>query len=108
MNKNMQDNLEDQIRTMVLTAVRQGLEFANRDVERLSASSSLTGEHAIIDSVSLVTIIVELEENIEEAFGASIMIFDGDDIVGGGPTDDNSPFRSIDILATHICSLLAQ
>lgn len=69
----------------------------------VSTATPLLGEHAPLDSLSLVSVVVDVETGIEDAFGFPV-----------GLTDDRalsqevSPFASVEALISYILVLLAE
>ena len=64
-------------------------------------STILFGQSSKLDSFGLVTLIVAIEQKIEDDFGKTITLADEKAF-----SQKNSPFRSIESLADYIASLL--
>lgn len=76
----------------------------SRQVDRKlgkSLDSVLLGPSGNLDSLALVSLIISVEENIEEEFG--IMVTVTDDLTMSG---ELSPFRTVGNLVDHIASLV--
>jgi acyl carrier protein len=73
--------------------------------ERLekSVETVLYGESGKLDSLGLVSLIIAVEEKIEEEFGAAVTIADE-----RAMSQVNSPFKSIGTLANYVTLLLAE
>jgi acyl carrier protein len=91
----------EDIENVVLPAVQNALRMEGQSIDLDSPKSALIGENAIIDSVSLVTLIVDLEDIVSERFQKSIILVDEKDILG-----DDSPFRNVDALVDYISELV--
>ena len=67
-----------------------------------SKDTVLIGENGKLDSLGLVNFFVALEQEIEEQFGLSLMLFDESLIVS-----DNSPLSTIGTLAEYIAGRIS-
>lgn len=63
----------------------------------------LVGKDAVIDSLGVVSLIVEIEQLLETEHDASITLAND-----RAMSERNSPFRTVGVLADHVMSLLAQ
>lgn len=66
-----------------------------------SHESCLYGESGALDSVGLVTLIMAVEQEVEQKFGVSVPLADLSVLADG-----DSPFRNVASLARHIEILL--
>ena len=78
-----------------------GKEIGNAALERPDEETRLFGEKSGVDSMGLVTLIVDLEEAVHAAFGRTIVIADE-----RAMSRLNSPFRRVGSLADHILEKL--
>ena len=62
----------------------------------VSEETPLLGEGAPIDSLGLVSVIVQVEEHLSSEFGISVSLVDEKAM-----SQKNSPFRSVGALATY-------
>lgn len=69
----------------------------------LGEETRLIGKDAALDSLGLVTLIVDLEARIEERYDVALTLADE-----RAMSQQRSPFRSVGALADHICALLAE
>lgn len=69
--------------------------------DAVKESTHLTGDVAVVDSLDLITLVVDLEQRLENEHNISLVLADGRPITG-----DNSPFRTVESLTDHICSLI--
>ena len=61
------------------------------------------GDNSQLDSLSLVSLIVAVEQNIEDEFGISITLADE-----RAMSQENSPFRSVKSLADYVETILKE
>jgi acyl carrier protein len=66
-----------------------------------SANTRLYGSKGQIDSITLVFLISELEEEVENTFGTIITLADEKAM-----SQQSSPFQSVDALASYIFKLV--
>jgi len=64
--------------------------------EVLSADTRLFGDQGLLDSLALVSLVIAVEQGIEEQFGVSIELADDKAL-----SQKNSPYRSIGTLAAY-------
>jgi acyl carrier protein len=90
--------------TMVLTGLRDVL--ASNDMELppdLGEETSLVGRQAVLDSIGLVTLVVDLEQRVESEHGVVIALAND-----RAMSMRNSPFRTVASLTDYVCTLLAE
>lgn len=69
--------------------------------ENLNEATALLGSDGILDSMGLVSLIVAVEQDVEDEFGREITIADAKAM-----SQKNSPFRTIGSLVEYIEKLL--
>lgn len=69
--------------------------------ENLNEKTALLGAEGILDSMGLVSLIVAVEQDVEDEFGKEITIADAKAM-----SQKNSPFRTIGSLVDYIKNLL--
>jgi acyl carrier protein len=79
-----------------------GRELGKPELERADEQTRLFGEAAALDSIGLVTLIADLEEDIRQATGRDVVLADEQAM-----SRLTSPFRRAGLLADHIVALLA-
>lgn len=94
-------NQEEALALVLRRLVALGRELGRPELESASSSTRLFGENASLDSIGLVTLIADLEEDIRVASGRSVTL--ADEKVMSRLT---SPFRRVDLLAEHIAELV--
>jgi acyl carrier protein len=78
-----------------------GRELGKPALEKADAQTRLFGESAALDSIGLVTLIADLEEDIRRATGKSVALADEKAM-----SRLVSPFRRVDLLAEHIAEAI--
>jgi len=71
--------------------------------DRINLNTPLFGRKSNLDSVGLVTVIVGIEENVEDEFGINIILADE-----RAMSQQRSPFRTIGSLADYIVMLIEE
>jgi acyl carrier protein len=93
----------EKARTLILHRLAAlGRELGKPGLEQADASTRLFGETAALDSIGLVTLIADLEEDIRVATGKTLTLADEKAM-----SRLTSPFRSVDHLAEHIVRITA-
>jgi|LakMenEpi03Aug12_release.lakeMendotaPanAssembly.Ray.scaffolds.fasta_scaffold516314_2 acyl carrier protein len=90
-----------EIEQIILKMLGDSVDEIELVVGSLSLDSVLLGENAVIDSLSLVNLIVDLEEEINDRTGVMISLTD-DEAVFAEP----SPYSSVKNLAHYVNHLL--
>jgi acyl carrier protein len=67
----------------------------------IEPSTALFGPRGILKSMELVSLIVDLEEKIQDEYGLSLVLADE-----RAMSQEKSPFRSVSSLAQYICTLM--
>lgn len=74
-------------------------QFPERQLEK-STNTQLLGEGSALDSLGLVSLIVNVEEKIEQRFGCSVTLVDE-----RAMSLSHSPFRTVETFADYIVAL---
>lgn len=74
-----------------------------RITEPLDNNTKIFGRNGLLDSMDLVSLIVDLEKKIEDEFGISLIIADE-----RAMSEKKSPFRTVLSLAEYICALIEE
>lgn len=90
-----------EIEQIILKLLQEAMDGIEPTIGILNTESVLLGESAVIDSLSLVNLIVDLEEEINDRTGVLISLTD-DEAVFAEP----SPYSSVKNLALYITHLL--
>jgi acyl carrier protein len=90
--------------SIVLRAVQAVFEQTGDPLPgNLSADSVLVGPDAIIDSLGVVSLIVEVEQIVEAEDGTSIILANEKAM-----SAKNSPFRTVGVLAEHVVATIQE
>lgn len=89
---------------LVIAGLRDVIEQSDRPMPAvLDEDTHLIGKAAVLDSLALVTLIVELEQRIEEEYEAALTIADD-----RAMSQKSSPFRSVGSLVSYVEQLLGE
>lgn len=89
---------------IVLDGLREVLAMSDRPMPAvLDTDTSLIGKQAVLDSLALVTLIVDLEQRIEEDYNVAITLADD-----RAMSQKHSPFRTVGSLTAYIDQLLGE
>lgn len=86
---------------IITASLRDLYEQNNITADAPTEETYLVGRRAALDSLGLVTLIVELEQRIEEEFDAALTLASE-----RAMSQKNSPFLTVATLADYICTLL--
>jgi acyl carrier protein len=92
-----------EIAAMVMSSLQEVLVMADKDSPDTAAigeNTRLIGREAVLDSMGLVTLIVEIEQRLEEDHDVVVVIADE-----RAMSQKHSPFRSVGSLADYILHL---
>ena len=91
---------------IVLDGLRDVLAMRNNagvDMDNLGEETYLIGHGAVLDSMGLVTLVIDVEQRLEDEFDVALILVDEKAM-----SQKNSPFRSIGSLIDHVCALVAE
>ena len=94
------------ISNLVMDSLRDVLSLddgAGVPLSGIRVSTSLIGQHGVLDSMGLVTLIVDVEQRLEEEHGIVLILADD-----RAMSQSKSPFRSVGSLVDHICALMSE
>ena len=95
-----------EIAQIVISGVREVLAMDDGDSPGPSAITEdtfLVGWESVLDSMGLVTLIVEVEQRLEEEHGVAVILANE-----RAMSQKNSPFRSVRSLTDYICRLVEE
>ncbi len=88
-------------REQVLDLIKQSLVYvAPTAADGFTENTRLIGGNSSLDSTTLVSLVVEIEQQIEERFGRSVTIADDRAL-----SQERSPFRTAGSLAEYVVRL---
>jgi acyl carrier protein len=97
--------MEKKILDLVLQCLREVLMESDddnaADLESLNESTRLLGKQSILDSLSLVTLIVSIEQKLSEQYGVTVTIADERAL-----SQEKSPFRTAGTLSKYAMLLI--
>jgi len=67
----------------------------------VDADTPLFGKQGLLDSLGLVSLIVAMEQKLEDRYGATVALADEKAL-----SQRNSPFRTVGSLANYACGLI--
>lgn len=92
-----------EVTAVIVAGVQDVLAQRGAAVAEVTGETRLLGHSAIVDSLGLVTLIVDLEQRLETDFGASLSLANE-----RAMSQAKSPFRSVVSLTDYVCELLAE
>jgi len=95
--------MTDELKQIIVTATRelaaeQGIEIA----PTLDAETRLFGEGGLLDSMALVSLVIAVEQAVEEKYGTPVALADEKAL-----SQRSSPYRTIGTLAAYAAQELA-
>lgn len=89
---------------IVTTSLREVLEQSDLPVpDDITAETILVGQDAILDSLGIVTLIVDVEQQLETEHEISITLAND-----RAMSQRNSPFRTVGTLSEYVCELVME
>ena len=86
----------------IISEVSNSIYTDNEEIV-INENSVIYGDNSQLDSLELVSLIVAVEQNIEDEFGISITLADE-----RAMSQENSPFRSVRSLADYVETILKE
>ncbi|MDZ4721631.1 MAG: hypothetical protein SH847_24465 [Roseiflexaceae bacterium] len=102
----MQDQLIDRATSVqvVIASLREVLDQAGEPIpEQLDEETVLVGNTAVLDSLGVVSLIVEVEQRLEMDHNISVTLASDKAM-----SQRNSPFRTVGVLADYIGTILKE
>jgi acyl carrier protein len=94
----------DTIASLVMSGLHEVLSQKDQPLPDLANGSvNLIGRQAVLDSLDLVTLIVDLEQRLEEEYGVSLILVDE-----RAMSQRSSPFRTVQSLTDYIYLLIEE
>lgn len=92
---------KDDVKKILIKIVVEETQALLESEENLNEATVLLGAEGILDSMGLVSLIVAVEQDVEDEFGKEITIADAKAM-----SQKNSPFRTVGSLVDYIDNLL--
>ena len=86
----------------IISEISNSIYTENEEIV-INENSVIYGDSSQLDSLALVSLIVAVEQNIEDEFGISITLADE-----RAMSQENSPFRSVRSLADYVETILKE
>ncbi|MGQ0504507.1 MAG: hypothetical protein ACT4TC_04250 [Myxococcaceae bacterium] len=84
--------------TIVVKSLEEALAQAGAPVPpSINSDTVLVGKSAVLDSLGVVSMIVEIEQRVEAEHGVSVTLADDKAM-----SQKNSPFRTVGVLTDHL------
>ena len=94
----------DTIASLVMSNLHEVLAQKDQPLPDLANGTvNLIGRQAVLDSLGLVTLIVDLEQRLEEEYGVALVLADE-----RAMSQRSSPFRTPQSLTDYICLLIEE
>lgn len=92
------------LQELVVAGLREVIAQSDRPLPAtLDEATNLVGKQAVLDSLALVTFIVDLEQRIEEELGAVLTLTDD-----RAMSQKSSPFRTVGALVAYLEELIGE
>lgn len=92
------------IADLVVESLREVIAQTGQPVPaELGEEAALVGRNAVLDSLGMVTLIIDLEQHLEEKFGYTLTLAND-----RAMSQKNSPFRTVATLTDYICGLMVE
>ena len=90
--------------SLLLTSVRDLLEQSGTSIPaNLGPQTILFGPDAILDSLGLVTLIIDVEQRLEAEHGVSVAL-----ATDKAMSERQSPFRTVQTMTEYICRVVGE
>ena len=91
---------DDVLAEIIVPLIEEVEEESGEEIVK-ARDTPLLGDGSVIDSLTLVTLLISAEERLEEETGRAVTLVDE-----RAMSKRASPFRTLGTLADHICTLL--
>jgi acyl carrier protein len=89
---------------LVMKSLRNVIEQAGGATgDDITEDTVIVGAGAVLDSVEVVSLVVEVEQQLEMEHGVSVTLASDKAM-----SQRSSPFRTVGVLADHICTTIAE
>ncbi|MBL8166246.1 MAG: acyl carrier protein [Anaerolineae bacterium] len=93
--------MKDELVTLILDTLREMGSSGQFTLDGVTAETPLFGKNGLLDSIGLVSLIVAVEQGIEDRYQKAVSLADEKAF-----SQKKSPFRSIDSLADYAIELI--
>lgn len=88
---------------IVTSCLRDAVEQLGTPTPAITEDTVIVGEGAILDSIGVVSLIVDIEQRLEMDHGVSITLASE-----RAMSQRSSPFRTAGVLTDHVCTTIAE
>lgn len=88
---------------VVVSCLRDALEQFGGSVAEVTEETVIVGPSAVLDSIGVVSLIVDIEQKLEMDHGASVTLASEKAM-----SQRSSPFRNVAVLADHVCATIEE
>ena len=97
------ENQQNQITAIVVNALAEALEELELKDYEATPESEIYGGGSPLDSIALVSMVIDIESHIEEDFGATISLTDERAV-----SQKNSPFQDVPNMVAYILNTIRE
>lgn len=88
---------------VVVSCLREALEQFGGHAGEITEETIIVGPAAVLDSIGVVSLIVDIEQKLEMEHGVSVTLASEKAM-----SQRSSPFRTAGVLAEHVCATIAE
>jgi acyl carrier protein len=88
---------------IVTACLKDVLEQAGTPLERITEDTVIVGPEAVLDSIGVVSLIVDIEQRLEMEHDVTVILASEKAM-----SQKNSPFRTVGVLSTHVIESIDQ
>jgi len=89
---------------VVVACLKDAVEqFGGTDAPEITSDTVIVGQGAVLDSIGVVSLIVDIEQRLEMDHDISVTLASEKAM-----SQRNSPFRNVGVLAEHVCTVIAE
>jgi acyl carrier protein len=88
---------------IISACLKEVLEQAGTPLERIDEETEIVGPAAVIDSIGVVSLIVDIEQRLQMDHDIAVTLASEKAM-----SQKNSPFRTVGVLATHVMDSIEQ
>src|SRR5690349_9304420 len=89
--------------SVVVTCLKETIEQFGGSATDVNEETVIVGQAAALDSIAVVSLIVEIEQKLEMDHGVSVTLASEKAM-----SQRNSPFRTAGVLADHVCATILE
>jgi hypothetical protein len=98
---------KDDLRTLIIDCLKEVItemeEIDLSQMETIDESTRLIGKESVLSSINLVSMLVDVEQRLEEDFGITLTIADE-----RAMSQEKSPFLTVESLSSYLSMLIKE